>query len=139
MTGNGTDSAAVPVAVPASLTPKQRQFIQALLTDGDVAAACETASVGRSTAYRWMQEAAFAAALREAEREALLATSRRLVRLGGKAVQVLEDTLGDHEAPAAVRVRAADSVLTKLLQLRETVDLEERIAALEAAIAQGDT
>ena len=127
------------MASPVAVTPKQRQFIQALLACGDVVSACEEATVSRSTAYRWMQEPAFMSALREAEREALLATSRRLVRLGGKAVQVLEDTLGDVEAPAAVRVRAADSVLTKLLQLRETVDLEERIAALEAAITEGDT
>ena len=129
--------AEVSYAAPSTptLTPKQRQLVLALLVANDVAAACEAAQVPRSTAYRWMNQPAFAAALREADREVLRATSRRLARLGVKAVQVLEETLDDPEAPTAVRVRAADAVLTKLLQIRETVDMDERLTALEAAAA----
>lgn len=120
---------------PASpvLTGKQRQLVQGLLVHGEVTAACKAAGVSRTTAYRWMGQPAFTAALRVADREVLTATSRRLARLGVKAVEVLEETLDDPEAPAAVRVRAADAVLTKLLQIRDAVDLDERLTALEAA------
>lgn len=127
MTENGT-----PAAAPS---PKQHRLIQELLVHGEIVAACKAAEVGRSTAYKWFQLPTFTTALREAEREALTATARRLSRLGLKAVEVLDDTLSDPEAPAAVRVRAADAVLTKLLQLRESVDLDERITAIEQALA----
>jgi predicted ArsR family transcriptional regulator len=119
-----------------TLTVKQRELVEALLVHGDAKAAYEAVEVSRSTAYRWMGLPAFAAALRDAERELLTATSRRLARLGIKAVQVLDDTLGDPDAPAAIRVRAADAVLTKLLQIRESVDLDERLAALEAVMEE---
>ena len=125
-----------PVSSSPTLRPEQRRLIAALLVENDVTAACEAAEVVRSTAYRWMGQPAFQAALREAERGVLTATSRRLAGLGGRAVQVLKDVMGDPEVPAAVRVRAADAVLAKTLQLRETVDLEERLSALEAAAAQ---
>ena len=127
--GNGTPA-------PATLSVRQRQFLTALLVNGEVVAACEQSGVSTSTAYRWLREPTFIDALREAERAAIQATSRRLARLGATAVQVLDDAMTDPTAPLTTRVRAADVVLTKLLQLRELVDMDERITALEAAIQE---
>jgi hypothetical protein len=39
--------------------------------------------------------------------------------------------MNDPETPAATRVRAADVVLARLLQLRELATLEARVADLE--------
>ena len=121
---------------PGTLTPRQRTFIEALLVQGEVMAAANQASVPRSTAYRWFQQPTFASALREAEREALMATARRMSRLGVKAVKVLDDVLDDADVPVAVRVRAAEAVLTKLLTLREAVDLEDRLSRVEALLEE---
>lgn len=140
----GTDmvtSAAVvsqPVPPSPTLRPEQRRLIQELVAGKDMAAACEAARVGRSSAYRWLGQPTFAAALREADREVLIATSRRLARISGKAVQTLLVMMSDPTVPAAVRVRAADSVLSKVIQLREAVEFDERLSALESAVREGE-
>jgi hypothetical protein len=47
---------------------------------------------------------------------------------------VLASVMNDDEATAASKVRAADIVLDRLMQLRQLVQLEERLAAIEAAL-----
>ncbi len=79
--------------------------------------------------------AAFTTALHAAEADALAAVSRRLVRLADTAATTLEAAMHDEAAPIATRVRAADAVLSRLLQLRELVVLESRVAELEARYA----
>jgi hypothetical protein len=105
-----------------------------LLKTGNITMAAEAAHVARWTVHRWLHETAFATTLAEAESEALAELSRRLVGLGGKASDALEAAMSDEFAPRSARVRAADVVLGHLLRLRELVTLEERVAALEAAI-----
>lgn len=118
------------------LSPRQTALIVSLVSGGDIASACVDAGIARRTGHRWLKEPAFAAALRSAETEVLTATSRRLALLGARAVQVLSDVLDDPEAPPTVRVRAADAVLSRLLALRESVQLEERISAIEVMLAE---
>ena len=115
------------------LTPKQRRAVEALLTTGDVAAAAREAGVGKGSLYRWMKQPAFLAAVREAEASALDELSRMLVRLGRTAAGTLAKAMGDPKAPYPTRVRAADAVLGRLLQLRELATLEARVAELECA------
>ncbi len=78
-----------------------------------------------------MREPAFRAALHDAETAALTGVSRALVRLADRAVATLEGAMNDATAPMSVRLRAADAVLGRLLQLRELVTLEERVKELE--------
>ena len=116
------------------VTPRQRKAIESLLTQGDAKRAAEVAGVSRNTLYRWLKQDRFKAALAEAEAEALISLSRALVRLGDKAATTLEDAMDDGDAALSARVRAADIVLSRLLQLRELVDLEGRIVKLEEAV-----
>lgn len=120
------------------LTPEQLRALAALLEHGDKAKAARSAGVGRTTLYRWLREdVVFQAALEEATRQALKEFSTNLVRLADKAVRVLEMAL---DGPEAIhiqhRLRAADIVTTKLLAVRELVDLEERLSKLEANLAK---
>jgi len=125
-------------ATLAALTPRQRRALESLLTSGDVTAAAIVAGVARQTVHKWLQQPAFKAALEQAESEKLHDLQSALVRLGDKAVTTLGAELdGDSPMAAGARVRAADIVLGRLLQLRELVTLEERIAALEAATKDG--
>jgi hypothetical protein len=39
--------------------------------------------------------------------------------------------MSDPEAPISARIRAADTVFSRLLQLRNLVDLEKRVSELE--------
>ena len=66
--------------------------------------------------------------------------SRMLVRLGRTAAGTLETAMGDPTAPYPTRVRAADAVLGRLLQLRELATLEARVTELERSVGldEGD-
>lgn len=119
-----------------TLTPKQRSAIVALLEHGEISAAATAANVARGSLYTWLQQPAFVAALREAETDLLRTLTRQLLTLGTRAIDTFAAVLADPDATATVRLRAADSVIGKLLQLRELSSLEERVAALEAAAAK---
>lgn len=111
------------------LTPAQRLTIEKLLTSGSVEDAANAAKVARSTIYRWMKDAAFVAELRSAEAVAVESLSRELVGLGTLAASALRDALTD--AKISVRLRSAEVVIGNLLKLREIVEIEQRLAALE--------
>jgi hypothetical protein len=117
----------------ATLTPKQRKAVTALLAMGEVKAAAAEAGISRDTLHRWLKQPAFLAAVREAEADALDELSRLLVRLGRTAVATVAKAMTDPGTPAATKVRAADVALGRLLQLRELAQLEARVQALEAA------
>ncbi len=112
------------------VTTRQRIAIQTYLETGSVASAAKAAGVTRQTFHRWRKQERFKWALSEAEKEALESLSRALVRLGEKATETLEDAM-DGAEKESTKVRAADIVLSRLLQLRELVTLEERVAELE--------
>jgi len=118
------------------LSLKQRKGVEALLTTGEVKAAAAAVGIHRDTLHRWLNEAPFQAAVREAEATALDDLSRVLVGLGRTAVGTLSEAMSEPGTPAATKVRAADVTLSRLLQLRELAQLEARVQALETAVEQ---
>jgi hypothetical protein len=115
--------------VTKNVTPRQRKAVESLLTTGDKSQAAELAGVKRQTIYKWLKQPEFQQALREAEAEALKGLSQALARLGSKAADTLDKSM-DTDSDR-VRVRAADIVLQRLLQLRELIDLDARVRELE--------
>ena len=115
----------------ATLTPRQLRAINALLTHPTVAAAAGVLGVAPSTIYRWLSETPFRAALAQAEGEAVAAAGRKLVALAEGALNVLSDVMTNPQAPDAVKVRAAETVLAHLLKYREIVTFETRLTDLE--------
>jgi len=113
------------------LKPNQRKAIEQLLIHGEIQSAAVAAGVSRDSIHRWLKEPVFVAALRDAERIAIGTAARSLARLATKATTILETAMDDTAAPMSTRIRAADVVLTRLIQLREFTDLEERLTALE--------
>lgn len=144
--GGKGDTMRQDVTAPPSSTPypsptlsaRQRRAVEALLSTGEVSAAAQTVGVSRQTLYRWLAEPAFTAAVRSAEAQALDDLSRMLVRLGRTAAGTLARAMADPATPAATRVRAADAVLGRLLQLRELATLEARVGELERAAGLGE-
>jgi transposase-like protein len=117
----------------SELPPKQRKAIESLLLTGVVATAADAAGVTRNTLYRWLQQPAFRAALREAEAGAIDEVVRVLSRLSRSAVGTLAQAMAERDAPISPRIRAADITLSRLLQVRELTVLEDRLTALEQA------
>lgn len=114
------------------LTPNQRRAVESLLTSGSVTQAAEAAGVTRNTLYRWMKDTDFIEAMRDAEAEAVAGLSRSLAGLGESAAAAFREAL-EPDQKITVRLRAAEAVTDRLLKLRELVDLEARLIALENA------
>ncbi|MFC1464181.1 MAG: phBC6A51 family helix-turn-helix protein [Candidatus Brachytrichaceae bacterium NZ_4S206] len=113
------------------LSPQQRRAIEALLVARSIADAAKQAGVSRRTLHSWLRNAQFCAELHTATNAALDAAVRRLAALTACAVDALEAVLQGERVPVGAKIRAADVVLARLLQLREMHEFERRLRALE--------
>ena len=114
---------------------KQEAAIAALLTEPTIEAAAAKAGVGSRTLREWLQLPDFAAAYREAHRRLVERTVARLLAATDKAVDTLTQLMdSDHNAS---RARAALGVLDHASKGAELLDLDARLAALEARMAEG--
>src|SRR3712207_3503436 len=117
--------------VKPALTPKQEKAVACLLATATIADAAQRAGVGETTIYRWLKEPDFAAAYRDARREAVGQAIARLQQPSSPAAFVLANTMAERSTPASVKVQAASKILDLSLRAVELEDLEERITALE--------
>jgi hypothetical protein len=113
-------------------TAADGRLIRALSEGATVVDAARIAGVGRRTVYRRLADPAFREAVDD-ERSRLL--DQVLDRLGAgslEAVDALRDVLTNPAVDGATaRVSAARAILGALLRCRETVELAQRIDALE--------
>lgn len=117
------------------LTGKQAKALDALLDGANVQTAAQLAGVNRKTLARWLaQDAIFWQTYQRHSRASLQLAARRLTGKLDAAVELLGDVMDDSEAPAGVRLRAAQLTLDGALRLLETADVMERLDALEARL-----
>lgn len=119
---------------PKRLTAKQVKAMEALLDGANVQDAAERAGVNRKTVGRWLQDAHFWKIYQVNSRTSLELAARRLTGKLDGAVDIVASVMEDDEAPAGVRLRAAQQVIDGSLKLLEVTDIQERIAALEARL-----
>jgi hypothetical protein len=115
------------------LSRKQEALISALLTAPRLADAAQTAGIGEVTAWRWLKDATFQAAYREARRAVVQHAIVQVQHATGEAVETLRSVMQDTEAPASAKVSAAKTILETSVKAVELEDLEARIMALETA------
>ncbi len=127
------------MADSVTLTPKQKALIAALLVERDIRAASKAVRISERTAHRWLGDSDFQRELKAAEVAAIDTAVRRLAEATGLAVDVLRQAMESTTAPLPQKIRAADVVLGRLLELRNLHTLEERLAAIEAALQIGVT
>lgn len=104
--------------------------IAALAQGQTTAQAAEAAGVSTRTIQRWVHDTEFALDVRDARKDLLQHAVGRLAAGAAQAVDTLLAALDDKDTRN--RVQAARVLLDTLLPLRESLELEERIAALEA-------
>jgi len=95
----------------SNLTGRQQRAINALLSEPTINKAAQTAKVSKATIYRWLADAQFSRALKEARGRALESTLTGLQGASVKAVETLHDVMTDEKVFAAVRVTAARTIL----------------------------
>jgi len=105
--------------------------ILALLEHTTVEKAAAAIGISDVTLWRWMQKEEFQARLRLARRQAYAQCISRLQQASSAAVGALLRVMTDQGAPAASRVRAAETVLDHAARGIELEDIEVRLSDLE--------
>src|SRR5262245_53133480 len=106
-------------------------LILALACGATVEAAARQCQVSERTVYRRLEDSAFRQRVQEARAEMVKRSAGMLTAAAGESVRTLL-SLQKESVPPAVRLGAARAVLELGIKVRELVDLESRIAALEA-------
>jgi hypothetical protein len=112
---------------------RMERAILALLEHTTIEKAAAAIGISDVTLWRWLQQEEFQARLRLARRQAYSQSVARLQQASSAAVGTLLRVMTDQTAPAASRVRAADSVLDHAANASDVDDLEARIRDLERA------
>jgi len=86
------------------LSAAQEKAIEALLAGRSVTEAAIVADVNRTTLHRWLNNARFDLALSRSRRELRQAMRARLLALGSKAIDTVEQSIVDGDANAALAV-----------------------------------
>ncbi|GAA3531318.1 hypothetical protein GCM10022419_008040 [Nonomuraea rosea] len=110
----------------------EEAVLVALASGRTVTDAAKAGGVARRTVSRWLaDDHTFALRVKELRGELLDRAVGALVDASLEAIATLRCSL--HADNEHVRVRAATAILSAVVTIRESVDLEERLAALEAA------
>lgn len=104
----------------------------ALLSNPRIDQAADSAGIGRTTLFRWLQDETFRAAYDEARQRAFGGAVARLQEVSTDAVDTLHRNL--RCGKPMVEVRAATSILELALQAVEVQDMERRLEELECAL-----
>jgi transposase-like protein len=121
----------------ATLDPRERRAVEALLAGASHEAAAAAAGVSPRTLRRWVRLPRFAAALRAAQAQAFDEALGVLRASALDGVHALREVASDCEAPAAARVAAARALLEEGRKAIEVDEIEGRLAKLEEALARG--
>jgi hypothetical protein len=111
-------------------------FLLALMTSGTIDAAAAAAGIGSATARRWYRQDAVQAEFRRMQSEIAGHTLRQLKTSMGEALAVLREVMSNECNPPSARVAAARAVLDNAFRAIETVDVLERLEALEARMGE---
>src|SRR5687767_14856159 len=113
------------------LTQPQERGIDALLTCRTLAEAAAKAGVSERSLRNWLKRPAFQAAYRSARRQIIEQAVTQLQRSADAAVKALQRNLKCGQP--GNEIKAAVAVLDHSMKGVELLELEERLAALEAA------
>jgi len=114
------------------MTSKNRPAAVVALAQGRTNRQAATAAgVSTRTIVRWLTAPEFRQEVADARTELLQLAVGRLAAASTKAVDALVDALDNERGQA--RVQAARTLLDACLALRESLDLEQRLATLETA------
>ena len=123
----------------SELTPKQEQFIAALVAGNSIVVAAAAVGIGEKTAHRWLKQPLFQGVYKAAKQWAFDEALSELRDNVNLAIATLKRNMtNDEEVPStqvrAIQVRAATVWLTQAVQVHKMEELEARLQELEAAL-----
>lgn len=113
------------------MTPRQTKALAALLSCPTAKAAAQMAGIDDRTLRRYLQDPEFAAEYRKRCAEMLENATNRAKAALPPAIERLNSILQDDDQPAQQQIAAARALCEYTLRLVETVDIEQRLRALE--------
>jgi len=118
------------------MTAKHEKLLAALLCSPTIEGAAKIAGISEATALRYMKEAEFSGAYRDARREVVSHALTGLQAACSEAVKTLREVATDITAPASSRVSAAKSILDFSVKAVEIDDLAARVEMLEQLLKE---
>lgn len=106
----------------------------ALIQRGSIVAAADELQCSKRTLYSRMKTPSFQELYSKAKTELLKSATAKLSNSITGAVDVLTTVMNDPETPPQTRVNAASNVIQYAVKLTSTVDILERLEALEESI-----
>jgi transposase-like protein len=117
---------------------KKEEAIAALLTQRNIDEAARSIGVAPNTLLKWQKLPEFEAGYREARKAAYRQAVARLQQGTSAAATTLLKTLIDPEAPASVKVRAAEAIFNHAAKAIEIEDIDARVSELERAAEESN-
>ena len=118
------------------LTDRQIKAIPAIVASPTYTQACKKAKVNRTTFYEWLKDPAFKAEL-DRQRDEIASEALGVLKQSlTKAVEALVGLL-DHADDRLKRLTAKD-IIDLIIRHREKEALEQRMAAIEVRLAEGE-
>jgi hypothetical protein len=114
---------------------QREQLILALLQQPSLERAASAIGVSAVTAWRISKTPEFQQEYRQARRESMEQSARRLQQGCGVAALTLLKIMMDPNSPAASRLRAADSIISHSKSLMELEDIDVRLQRVEEIVA----
>ncbi|HPR90200.1 MAG TPA: hypothetical protein PLD93_02075 [Synergistaceae bacterium] len=115
------------------ITATQEAFCRLLASGLSIKEAARDMDMSETTLYRWQRKPIIRARIRELRREITEDAVGKLKSSLHLAVTILVDVAADTKAPPNVRVNAAAKIVDGALKSLETIEIIERLAALEEA------
>ncbi len=118
----------------ARLSARKLRAVRLLAEGKRVGTVASSLGVNPTTLLRWRSLPAFVGALADARNSAFAETIANLRLASGEATTVCRRVMKTNASSASEKLSAAKVVLTIALKAHETLDLEQRLSALEARV-----
>ena len=117
-----------------SLTQKQRDFLDAMLTSRTVEEATEKADITRNTAYRYLNNDEWQKEYRQKRNELTDTLTSHLLQLGTQAIETLESNMTPPHATPATKNTTAKTILDYIYSNHDREQIVERLEEIERVI-----
>jgi AcrR family transcriptional regulator len=119
-----------------NLTMPQLRAVQLFLSGKRITHISAEIGYSRAQIYHWFKKPEIKALIRAAWAGQLADLANAAMRSADAAMDLLGDTVKDNAAPLALRLRAAERLMTASMQLRADVEDDDRLDELETMVRE---